>query len=329
MNVGISALSCFLPEHIISDDEIAFRFGRDYADKILPMTGILERRVASGEECASDLAFLAAKKIFDNTAITPGSIDLLVFGTQTGDYIMPSSACLLQRRLGIQTTCAAFDVNLGCSQLVYGLGIAHSWIKSGMAKRALVLSGDTPTKLLDSSDGATVSVFGDGAAAVVVEEVSRGGILGFDFGTDGMGAEDLIVRGGGMRSFHLKRKMEMNGVRILTFALKDVPSSVERALARAKVSISEVDLFVFHQASAVVVKSLAKKMDIPDSKVFLGLEKIGNIGGSSVGHALAKAHLEGRIRDGSKVVISSFGVGFSWGSAVLDWSGEGYGGTFL
>ena len=335
MKVGITALAYSLPKNKITNSDLAQRFGGAYINKILPTTGILERRSAGKDECASDFAINAAEKIFA-MGVERQSIDLLVFGTQMPDYQMPTTACIIQNKLGLPTSCAAFDVNLGCSQFVYGLGIANAWIKSGMAKRALVLAGDTPTRVLNPKDNVVAPLFGDGAAAAIVEEVSEGGFKEFDFGTDGRGWKDLIRRTSGLReppspetavekadksgAVRSLDDMFMDGGNIFLFAINSVPISVRKVLGKSGMSIGDINLFVFHQASELIIRSFAKLLKIPSEKMHFKLHDVGNTGGSTVGITLADAIMNGKVNPGDKVLLSAFGVGLSWGSCVLEWS---------
>ena len=329
---GITYLAYSLPERKLTDAELSDRFGSEYMKRILPATGILERRVASEGECASDFAAAAAERIF-SAGVNPESVDIAIMATQTPDYMVPTTACMLQTRLRIPTDAAAFDISLGCSQFVYALGTANAWIGASMARRVLAMSGDTPTRMVNPMDKSAVPIFGDGGAACVVEEVSDGGFLGFDFGSDGRGWKDLIKFAGGMRlpsssetavpkcdesgSVRSLDNLFMDGGKILLFAIRNVPASVGRALRSAGLSERDADLYIFHQASEMVVRSVARKMDLPPEKVYYKLHDTGNIGGSSVAVALADAFLSGRLKRGDTVVLSAFGAGLSWGSCVL------------
>jgi len=334
MGVGITSVAYSLPKAKLTYADLEKRFGADYMQKVIATTGILERRVASKDECASDFALSAAKQILES-GVEPSSIDLLIMGTQMPDYQMPTTACILQNKLGISLETPCFDINLGCSQLVYGLGVANAWVKSGMAKRALVLSGDTPARAINPLDKSVVPLFADGGAAVLVENVAGGGFLGFDFGTDGRGWKDLIRLTSGMRtpptpesakeytdaggSTRSQNDMYMDGGKIFLFALKNVPVTVNRALQNAGLKISDIDLFVFHQASEIIVRSFSKIMGIPKEKLHYKMHDVGNIGGSTVAVVLVDAYKAGKIKKGDKILISAFGVGLSWGTAILEW----------
>lgn len=334
MGIGITAIAYSLPKNKLTKQDLSERFSNEYIERILPTTGIIERRVASENECASDFAFNAAQKIFEK-GVDPKSVDLLIMATQMPDYQMPTTACLLQTRLGIPTSAAAFDINLGCSQFVYALAVANAWVKAGMAKKALVLAGDTPTRTLNKMDNTVVPLFGDGGCACIVEEVKGAGFIGFDFGSDGRGAKDLIRPTSGFRvakteesakeiqfpdgSIRSQNDLYMNGGNIFLFAIKSVPVSVKNALKAANLDFSDINHFIFHQASEMIVKSFAKLMKLPAEKVHFKLHDVGNIGGSTVAVTLTDAYLQGKIKKGDKILLSAFGVGLSWATAILEW----------
>lgn len=340
--IGITAVAFEVPEGRLTHEELAARFGREQMDRTAELTGIRERRVAVGGECASDLAFRAAESLLAKHAIDRASIDLLVFATQTPDYLLPTTACILQHRLGLKKTTAAFDINLGCSQYLYSLGVAHGMIAGGIARRALVLTGDTVSRILNPKDRAVVPLFGDAGTASIVEHVPEGhGFRSFDFGTDGAGAEALIWPASGLRlprspetavetedkggSVRSRNDMSMDGAAVFLFTLRTIPESVKRVLERAGMTLDDIDLFVFHQASKMIVDAAARKLAIPPAKVHMRLSDLGNSGGSTVAIALADAVNTGVLRPGMKVMLSAFGVGLSWGSCIVVWPGRATG----
>lgn len=338
LSSSITSIAYALPERRISHEDLCARFGKDVMDKIAKVSGILERRVADDNTCASDLACSAAKLIFSSGRAKPEDFDLLIFATQTPDYVMPSTSCLIQERLGIKKTCAAFDLNLGCSQFVYALATARAWIDSGMAKKALVLTGDTSTRLIHPKDRSAVSIFGDAAAACVIEntEETSASFIDFSFGTDGSGGEDLITPALGMRNnfsekdfeeyadsegnIRTPRNIKINGFKIFVFAYQRVSESIREILEKNSLSIDEIDLFVFHQAGEKIIKSSCSRLKIPDEKIYYKMHDIGNCGGSSIPIALADAVISGRLKPGMRVLLSSFGVGLSWNCCILNWS---------
>ncbi len=336
MPSAITGISYAVPEKRLTHSQLCERFGKGVMDKIARASGILERRVAPEGVCASDLAFDAAKLLIERNGLNPKDFDLLLMGTQTPDYMLPTTACILQDRLGFTKSCAAFDINLGCSQFIYALGTARAWIEAGMAKKALVLAGDTPTKLIHPMDRSAVSLFGDAACACIVEKTSKNSLLDFSFGSDGSGYADLICPTSGMRrrpvpedsvefedadkNIRTNNNMFVDGFKIFSFAYKIIAQEVSEILKRNGLGVDDIDLFVFHQAGEMIVERSAKRIGIPSEKLFYKMHDIGNCGGSSVGIALTEAALSGRLKPGMKVVLCAFGVGLSWATAFIEWS---------
>lgn len=336
MSTAIIATSYHVPETRLTQAELAVRYGEEAARKVADSSGILERRVAGPGVCASDLAVRAAEDLLTRHAIDRAGIDLLIFATQTPDYLLPTTACLIQERLKLPTTCAAFDINLGCSQYVYSLAVAHSMLVAGLARRALVLTGDTVSRILHPQDRAVVPLFGDAGTATLLERCPEGqGFLRFKLGTDGKGGRFLIWPTSGLRklkspdtsrevtdkngSVRSEDDMAMDGAAIFVFTLKTVPKLIDDLLAEEKLTVADVDLFIFHQASEMIVESSAKKLKIPREKLHYKLHDVGNSGGSTVAIALTDAWLKGRLRPGMTVVLSAFGVGLSWAGAIVRW----------
>ena len=318
-----------MPPEKITGAELSARFGGAAMRKIEAVSGILERRRAGAGVCASDLAAGAARLLFSGAGYSPKDFDLLIFASQTPDYLIPTTACILQDRLGMDNSCAAFDLNLGCSQFVYALATARAWIEGGLAGKALVLCADTPQKILDPSDRATVCVFGDGAAACAVSKTDAAAFSDFSFGTDGSGYDGIIWPNSAMRKSGggAVGQMAMDGFKIFAFAYRRATESVSGILKKNGMSVSDIDLFVFHQAGEMIVKSCAERLKIPPEKVYYKMHDIGNCGGSSVPIALADAAISGRLKSGMKVLVCAFGVGLSWGSAILEW-GANFRGAF-
>lgn len=336
MSTAIIASSYYVPEQKLTHAEIEARYGAETARKIADSSGILERRIVTAGECASDLAVRAAEDLLQTHRIDRSTIDLVIFATQTPDYLLPTTACLIQERLKLPTSCGAFDLNLGCSQYVYSLAVAHSMIEAGLARRALVMTGDTVSRILHPQDRAVVPLFGDAGTATLVERSRPGdGFVRFKLGTDGKGAPFLIWPTSGLRqprtaesaqvvpdktgSSRRADDMAMDGAAVFVFTLKTVPRLVEDMLAEEGMTVADVDLFVFHQASEMIVESSAKKLKIPREKLHYKLHDVGNSGGSTVGIALTDAWLKGRLKPGMRVVLSAFGVGLSWAGAIIRW----------
>ena len=324
MKVRISAISCHLPDTIEDADTLQ----RDNPDwdmpRILEKTGIQKRFVSARGETAVDLAFEAGRKLLADISCREG-IDLLVLVTQSPDYVLPTSACILQNRLGLSSQCLAFDVNLGCSGFVSALSIAGGLIESGVADKGLILCADTYTKYIDKHDRTCRPLFSDGAAAILVERSDLDCVGPFDFGTDGAGYDRLIVRGSGARetsqdATSCRGRLEMRGSDVFLFTMRVVPPSIERLLSRAGLTLANIDLFVFHQASKLVMENLVRTMSLDKDKVFTNLESIGNTVSASIPIALKDAESQGRLREGDTVMLAGFGVGLSWGTALMRWS---------
>lgn len=340
MKASIAAVEYSLPAAILKNDDLAARFSDWTPEKIQDKTGIRVRHIAAKDECASDIAALAAEKLFQRGVCRPEDLDFLLFCTQSPDYFLPTTACVLQDRLGLRTTCGALDFNLGCSGFVYGLGLAKGLIETAQAKSVLLLTAETYSKFMHENDRSVRSIFGDGAAATLVRGVELGDesledpIGPFVYGTDGRGAKNLIVPVGGMRQrlssanesyvdqFGNERtssNLYMNGGEIFSFTLRAVPDALNRLVEIARLHLEDVDLFVFHQANRYMLSHLQKKLRIPKEKFVIDMENTGNTVSSSIPIVLADASASGRIKDGHRVMVVGFGVGYSWAAATIRW----------
>lgn len=335
MAAGISALSYALPDGILSHKELQDRFGIKEMDRIILNTGILSRRVCLKNECASDLAYHAAKKLFEDNDIDIKTIDFIIFSSQMPDYLLPTTACILQDRLGLSKSAGAIDINLGCSQYLYSHANAFAMVQSGLAKKVLVMTADTPSRIINPKDRSVVPLFGDGGTAAIIEDVGEGcGYQDFAFGTDGSEHSALIWPSSGMReryasgiseevidklgSIRSKNDMYMDGQKIFLFTLKTVPNTLKSFLEKNHLSIDDIDFFIFHQASKMIVDSITRKLKLPESKFNRIYENRGNSGGSTVGISLHHAIKDAKIKGNSKIVLSAFGVGLSWCHAILN-----------
>ncbi len=290
--------------------------------RIAEKTGIEERHIAAPEVCASDLAFEAAQALFARGAISPNEIDYLLLCTQSPDYFLPTTACLLQQRLAIPKSAGALDFNLGCSGYIYGLGLSQGLIATGQASKILLLTAETYSKYLDPGDRSSITIFGDAAATVVSAEPERDKPArpAYVYGTDGSGAEHLIVRGGASRSSKGKTEsLWMNGPEIFHFTLRVVPGCVRELLSKTGKQMEEIDLFIFHQANRYMLDHLRKKLAIPPDKFYISFASCGNTVSSTIPIALQHALNEGRLRPGMSVMLVGFGVGLSWGATLLSW----------
>ncbi len=335
MHASLAAIEYYLPEKTVSTADLARDFPEWSAGKIEAKTGIGCRHIAAKDECSSDLAVAAAQKLFAGGSVHAQEIDYLLLCTQSPDHFLPTTACLVQDRLGIPTSAGAADINLGCSGYVYGLGLAEGLIATGQARSVLLLTAETYSKFMNERDRSVRTVFGDAAAATLLKAVdTKEALLGpFVYGTDGAGGPNLIVPAGGMRqprsaataveapdeqgNLRSQNDLFMNGPEIFNFTLSAVPESVERLLQKASVALEDIDLFVFHQANRYMLDHLRKRLHIPSEKFYFALENCGNTVSSSIPIALKKASLEGVLKPGSRVMLVGFGVGYSWGAMLL------------
>jgi 3-oxoacyl-[acyl-carrier-protein] synthase-3 len=297
------------------------QFDRDEVRKVVGMAGVAKRRVTSPEQCSSDLCTAAARRLLAELSWSPSSVEGLVLVTQTPDYYLPSTACVVQRDLDLSDGCAAFDVGLGCSGYPYGLWIGHMMVACGGLGRVLVLHGETPTKFTHESDRATWLLFGDAGSATALER-APGERASFAVQSDGRGLSDLIVPAGGFRdrfsSDPRSHYLHMNGANLFTFTIKRVPPLVEDILKQAGRSAAEVDQFILHQSNRFMMLHLAKKLEVPPERMPLTIDTFGNTGGPSVPltltHALARAPRDRK----QTVMLIGYGVGLSWGAALVD-----------
>lgn len=333
MNAQILGIASHLPGVPVTNEDLAAQFPEWDVDRIAAKTGIHQRHLAAKGECASDLAVRAAEKLFSSGTCAASEIDYVLLCTQSPDYFLPTTACLLQDRLNIPKSAGALDFNLGCSGYVYGLGLAHGLVSTGQASRILLLTAETYSKFIKADDRASVTIFGDGATATLIGGVKTSGPhpeAAYVYGTDGSGAKHLIVRGGGMRdrasgttSFTPREPAQdslwMDGPEIFHFALRTVPSCARSLLEKRGLRMEQVDLFVFHQANRYMLDHLRTRMDIPEAKFFVSLASCGNTISGTIPIALQDALERGRLKPGQTVMLLGFGVGLSWGATLLTW----------
>lgn len=301
-------ISYYLPETVLTNEKLVEIYPDWTTEKIFAKTGIVSRHIARDGESALDLAEGAAKKLFAAYGIDPASIGFLLLCTQSGEYKLPSSACLLQNRLGIPQAAGALAFDHGCSGFVYGLSFAKGLIAGGITKNVLLVTAETYSKYIAPEDKSTRTIFGDGAAAVLIDESEASKLGAFSFGTDGAGAEKLIVRDG---------KLFMDGPEIFNFTLDIVPKTMEDVLAKNGLSRDDVDLYVFHQANKFMLDSIRKINGLPRDKFYVNLEKTGNTVSSTIPIALRQLEDAGRLQAGMKVMLMGFGVGLSWGATII------------
>jgi len=330
MGSRVAAIEYHLPDGILSNEDLEHEFPEWSSEKIENKVGIRERRIAASGETALDLAEAAARKLLESQS--QAAVDLVMLCTQSPDYFLPPSACILQDRLGLPTSVGAFDFNLGCSGYVYGLALAHGLISSGTASEILLVMAETYSKHIHPRDRGNRTVFGDAAAASLVTESEDDGIGRFVLGTDGSGFNRLIVTAGGMRSKcgtsddgdadadqdgNSADCLFMDGPEIFNFTIATVPKLIQDTLHENQLSMDEIDYFVFHQANRYMLEHLRKRIRIPKEKFHLDMLRIGNTVSATIPIALADALEKGVIKSGSRVVVAGFGVGLSWGATIL------------
>ncbi len=332
MGAFIRAISYYLPEAVLTNEELAQEFPEWDVEKVFNKVGIRNRHLAGKGETAGDLAEQAARKLFAEYAIDPASIDFVLLCTQSPDHFLPSTACILQDRLGIPTSAGAFDFNLGCSGCIYGMATAKGLIAAGLASNVLLLTAETYTKYLHPMDKSNRTIFGDGAAACLISKEKGFAEIGdFVLGTDGSGASNLMVRSGAARQpektgaftmdddghTNYEDYLYMNGSAIFNFTLETVPPLIKSVLAKSRLEKSEIDCFVFHQANKYMLTTLRKVCGIPSDRFYVDLEETGNTVSSTILIGLKVCLEKGRITPGMKVMVCGFGVGLSYGAGVL------------
>jgi 3-oxoacyl-[acyl-carrier-protein] synthase-3 len=318
--VSITGLGCFVPERVLTNAELSTLV--DTSDEwIMERTGIRERRIASDEQAMSDLALPAAREALAKAGVEPKDIDLVIVATVTPDMMFPTTSALIADALGA-TEAAAYDLLAGCTGFMYAIAQAYGMLAGGLAQRALVVGGDVLSKILDWEDRSTLVLFGDGAGAVVMERVERGGFLGFELGADG-GGEHLWLPGSGSRKFDDPESfVKMNGREVFKFATRVMVSSAEKLLDRCGLTIEDVDVYVPHQANVRIIDHAARKLGVPDERVVVNVDRYGNTSSGSIPLALADAAADGRLRPGELVLMTGMGAGLTWGSALIEWTEE-------
>ncbi|MDQ0113038.1 beta-ketoacyl-ACP synthase III [Paenibacillus harenae] len=323
--VGIIGTGKYVPERILTNQELE-QMVETNDEWIVTRTGIRERRLASAEEATSDLALHASKKAIAAAGLTAEDIDLIIVATITPDMFFPSTACLLQDKLGAKKA-AAFDLSAACSGFIYGLATASNMIATGMYKHVLVVGAETLSRITDYTDRNTCILFGDGAGAVVLGQVEEGrGFRSFELGADGSGGDLLKVCGGGSRvpaseaSLSAKQHfIHMAGNDVFKFAVRIMGSAAEDALQKAGMTKEDIDLLVPHQANIRIINSALTRLELSEEKAMINLHKYGNMSAASIPVALAEAVEEGRVQQGDCLVLVGFGGGLTWGASVLVW----------
>lgn len=328
---SIKAISYYLPEKVVTNEELLNEFPEWSVDKVAAKVGVDSRHVADASETAGDLAEKAARNLFAEYSVSPSEIDFVLLCTQSPDYLLPSTACLLQHKLGIPTSAGAFDYNLGCSGCIYGLAVAKGLIAAGVAKNVLLLTAETYNKYLHPSDKSNRSIFGDGAAACLISTEGFAEIGDFALGTDGSGANHLILKTGGARCrektgvsvtdeeghIWFDDYLYMNGGAIFNFTLNAVPEMMKQVLDKNAQELENVDYFVFHQANKFMLNTIRKVCGIPKEKFYNNLSATGNTVSSTVLIGLKDCIGNGTLHKDMNVMVAGFGVGLSWAGTML------------
>lgn len=330
MKAYIKAISYYFPERVLTNEDLVKEFPEWSVDKIANKIGVNKRHVCDENETAVDLAVMAGEKLFEeNKSIKKEDIDFVILCTQSPDYFLPTSACLVQDRLGLRTNIGAFDFNLGCSGYVYGLSIAKGLLFGGIAENVLLITSETYSKHLHPKDKGNRTIFGDAASATIVSKDGFAEIGNFSLGTDGRGAENLIVKTGGIRypepfndlSFDENKNpkssdyLYMDGSEIFNFTMEAVPILVKDVLVKNNNLQDDIDLFVFHQANKYMMNFIRRKIKIEESKFYYCMEHVGNTVSSTIPIALYEARNEGVLK--GDVLLAGYGVGYSWAGTVL------------
>lgn len=336
-NVGISGIAAAVPKQIINNYEHDLYFKKEDIKEVVDKIGVKERRFADENTCASDLCFAAAEELIAGMNINREEIDLLLFISQTPDYRMPATSILLQERLKLPTSTIAFDISLGCSAFLYGLTLAYSMITAGVVKKAIVLDGETRSKVYSQKDRKTGFLFGDAGVAALVEGGEKFGNSWFSLNSDGSRENLIKIPAGGYRNMStpetLKEKVVdeygnirsdehgfMNGADVFNFVLREVPKDFNRLIDYSGIDLSTIDYFVFHQANSYINGFIAKKLKLPEEKIPSTIEKYGNTSSVSIPLTIV-SELKDKLQSHKRILLSGFGVGLSWGTAVVDVEG--------
>ncbi|MBF7093121.1 ketoacyl-ACP synthase III [Flavobacterium sp. ALJ2] len=328
-NIAIKGISCCVPKNkernidleILSQEEI---------QKFIAVTGVEERRIATKEICTSDLCCEAAEKLIKDLNWQKEEIEILVFVSQTADYILPVSAAILQDRLGLSTNCIAFDVPLGCSGYVYGMSIIASMMKTTGIKKGLLLAGDTISKIISKNDKSTLPLFGDAGSVTALELTIDSSELIFDLGSDGSGYKTIIIPDGGSRnrinedSLKIEKIEEgisrnscdliLDGMDVFSFGISQGPKTVNKLIEKFEIDKDKIDYFIFHQANMMMNKMISKKMKLPIEKVPYSLKKFGNTSSATIPLTIVSELKEDILNKSTNLIMCGFGVGLSWGT---------------
>ena len=326
--VGLTGLGLYAPERVLTNADLETMV--ETSDEwIVTRTGIRERRIAAPEQAASDLALPAARQALEQAGVDAEELDLVIVATATPDMLFPATAAIVADALGAKRA-AAYDLLAGCTGFVYALSQAHGQVATGLSKKALIIGSEVLSKITNWQDRSTCILFGDGAGAAVIQPVEAGGIAGLELGADGSGGPDLCVPGGGSReplSSHVLEEdlqfIRMNGAEVFRFATRVMVSSAEELLRVCGATIDDVDLYVPHQANKRIVDHAVKNLGLDPEKVLMNIDRYGNTSSASIPICLAEAQADGRLEEGTRVLMSAVGAGLTWGSVYLTWTTNG------
>ena len=329
---AVGPIAVHFPERIETNAQLQAEFPRWDMEAIAAKTGIEQRHIAAPDECASDLGVAAAEALFEKYEIDRSTIDFLLLCTQTPDYPLPTTACLMQDRLGLSSSTGALDFNLGCSGFVYGLALADGLIRTGAVRRVLLVTAETYSKYIDRSDRSLRTIFGDGAAATLIEAHDRPTLTGFQFGTDGSGADTLMVTEGGNRTAgHCLRPrgrhrwpsaLYMDGPSLISFAVAAIPQLVRQTLQSAGTTRDQIKRFILHQATYKMMSELQQCLQLDDDSMPIMLKDVGNTVSSTIPIVIESLRSRGELRPAERNMLIGFGVGWSWAACIWEecWS---------
>ena len=322
----IGPIVIHLPERVETNKMLQEQFTRWDLTLIEEKTGIQQRHIAAPDETASDLAVKAAEKLFETEGVSPDSIDFLLLCTQTPDYVLPTTACLIQDRLGLKTSCGALDFNLGCSGYVYGLALADGLIQSRAANNILLVTAETYSKYIDADDRSLRTIFGDGASVTLVQASDKQSLRGFQFGSDGSGGDMLLVADGGQRAAdqaikprHRKRwksRLYMDGPSLINFTVEAIPRLVDEILTANQLTRAEIDKYLMHQATRKMLEQLRTRMNLEPDRLPIDLADIGNTVSCTLPILLHRLRQRDELDPNAMNMLIGFGVGLSWAGCL-------------
>ncbi len=332
-NIGISAMAAAVPKFVINNYDYTEYFPADQVKEIVDKVGVFERRFADKNTCSSDLCFAAAEKLLKDNDVDRSEIDLLVFISQTPDYRMPATSLILQNRLGLSHNCVAFDITLGCSAFCYGLSVVYSMMQGGNIRKALILDGETRSKVYSPKDRRSAFIFGDGGVAALVECDAKYGKSIFSLNSDGSRADLIMIPGGGYRHMSsedtIREKVVdeygnirsdeqgyMKGGDVFNFVIREIPRDIKKTLEFSQMTTEHLDYIVFHQANNFINSYIAKKMKLDQNKMPATIAKFGNTSSVSVPLTIV-SELKDKLQGKKNILMTAFGVGMTWATAIV------------